>query len=265
MASWTAVRRYRGRASMVASIGKIASPAQGVTYYERDGYYAKDDPEHKAASAWAGKGAGALGPRGPVDPNTFKAVLEGKVPEGPHLGKRDRDGNIHHRPGRDVTLSAPKSVSLVGLIGGDDRVVRGSRSDRGEDGMGFGGLRASGRRRGDEFGQPDQVVGGGGRGEHPAHPVEPAMPGLGQPAGGLDPAEALLDALAQPLARGVTRMPGGAPVDPGLAPLAGLAHAAVDGDVGGDVAIAQRLDELGHVVGLVGAERNPPSVGMRSS
>ena len=34
------------------------------------------------------------------------------------------------------------------------------------------------------------------------------MPGLGQPAGGLDPAEALRDALAQTLAGGVARMPG---------------------------------------------------------
>ena len=46
---------------MVASIGKIASPSQGVSYYEKDGYYAKDDPAHREASAWAGKGAEALG------------------------------------------------------------------------------------------------------------------------------------------------------------------------------------------------------------
>ena len=68
---------------MVASIGKIASPSQGVTYYERDIYYAKDDPAHRAASTWAGKGADALGLSGPVDPDTFKAVLEGEVPDGP--------------------------------------------------------------------------------------------------------------------------------------------------------------------------------------
>ena len=110
---------------MVASIGAVASPAQGVTYYERDGYYARDDPAHRDASAWAGKGAEALGLSGPVDPDTFKAVLEGKVPDGTgrQLGRKDRDGNIHHRPGRDVTLSAPKSVSLPALVGGDGRVV----------------------------------------------------------------------------------------------------------------------------------------------
>ena len=108
---------------MVASIGVIASPSQGVSYYEKDGYYAKDDPDHKEASAWAGKGAEELGLTGPVDPDTFKVVLEGKVPDGSHLGKRDKDGEIHHRPGRDVTLSAPKSVSLMALVGGDDRIV----------------------------------------------------------------------------------------------------------------------------------------------
>ena len=108
---------------MVASIGVIASPSQGVAYYEKDGYYARDDPAHKEASAWAGRGAEALDLTGPVDPETFHAVLEGKVPGGPHLGKRGMDGGVQHRPGRDVTLSAPKSVSLMALIGGDERIV----------------------------------------------------------------------------------------------------------------------------------------------
>jgi len=108
---------------MVASIGVIASPSQGVAYYEKDGYYAREDPAHREASAWVGRGAEALDLTGPVDPDTFKAVLEGKVPDGPHLGKRDKDGEICHRPGRDVTLSAPKSVSLMALVGGDDRIV----------------------------------------------------------------------------------------------------------------------------------------------
>ena len=110
---------------MVVSIGAVASPAQGTSYYERDGYYAKDDPEHRAASAWAGKGAAGLGLQGPVDPETFRAVLEGEVPDGSgkRLGRLDRDGNRIHRPGRDLTFSAPKSVSLAALVGGDGRVV----------------------------------------------------------------------------------------------------------------------------------------------
>ena len=110
---------------MVASIGALASSSQGVSYYERDGYYARDDPEHKAASEWTGRGAADLGLSGPVDPDVFKAVLEGTVPDGSgqRLGRRERDGGINHRPGRDLTFSAPKSVSLASLVGGDERVA----------------------------------------------------------------------------------------------------------------------------------------------
>ena len=110
---------------MVASIGAVAAPSQGAHYYEADGYYAKDSPEHLAASAWAGKGAAELGLRGPVNPDTFKAVLEGEVPDGSgkRLGRRIGNDEIHHRPGRDLTFSAPKSVSLAALVGGDARIV----------------------------------------------------------------------------------------------------------------------------------------------
>ena len=110
---------------MVASIGAVASSSQGASYYERDGYYAKDDPAHREASAWAGRGAGALGLTGPVDPDTFKAILEGTVPDGSgrRLGRGGRHAAIVHRPGRDLTFSAPKSVSLAALVGGDARIV----------------------------------------------------------------------------------------------------------------------------------------------
>ena len=111
---------------MVVSIGTVAAPSQGVSYYERDGYYAKDDPEHRNASAWRGKGADALGLSGPVDPEIFQNVLEGHVPDGSgrRLGRLDKEGDLIHRPGRDLTFSAPKSVSLAALVGGDGRVVK---------------------------------------------------------------------------------------------------------------------------------------------
>ncbi len=99
------------------------APLHGA--HEQDGYYAKDDPEHREASAWAGRGAEELGLKGPVDPDTFRAILEGKAPDGSdtRLGKRGKDGEIVHRPGRDLTFSAPKSVSIAALVGGDDRIV----------------------------------------------------------------------------------------------------------------------------------------------
>ena len=37
---------------MVASIGKIASPSRGVGYFEKDGYYARDDGSHRETGAW---------------------------------------------------------------------------------------------------------------------------------------------------------------------------------------------------------------------
>ena len=66
-----------------------------------------------------------LGLSGPVEPDVFMDVLEGAVPDGSgrRLGRREKDGSITHRPGRDLTFSAPKSVSLVAMLGGDADVA----------------------------------------------------------------------------------------------------------------------------------------------
>ena len=82
---------------------KIASPSQGVSYYEKDGYYAKDDPVHREASAWAGKGAEALGLADPVEPEAFRAIPEGEVSGGRWLnsvivgppGREKASGRAH--------------------------------------------------------------------------------------------------------------------------------------------------------------------------
>ena len=110
---------------MVASIGAVAAPAQCVAYFERDDYYAKDSPHHRESSIWRGRGAEDLGLTGPVDPDTLRSVLEGVVPAGSgrRLGRPGKDGSFHHRPGRDLTLSAPKSVSLLAYLGGDARAM----------------------------------------------------------------------------------------------------------------------------------------------
>ena len=47
---------YRDPPTMVASIGVIASPSQGAGYFERDGYYARDDPAHREGSSLSGAG-----------------------------------------------------------------------------------------------------------------------------------------------------------------------------------------------------------------
>ena len=110
---------------MVASIGALVAPAQCVAYFERDDYYAKEDPNHQESSIWRGRGAEDLGLSGPVDPEVLRSVLEGVVPDGSgrRLGRPGKDGTFHHRPGRDLTLSAPKSVSLLAYLGGDGRAI----------------------------------------------------------------------------------------------------------------------------------------------
>ena len=95
-----------------------------VTYYERDGYYAKNDPEHRQASFWYGDAAKALGLKAHVRPSRFESVLSGYVPGTDLRLGRMREGEHDHRPGWDITLSAPKSVSLEALVMGDRRVIR---------------------------------------------------------------------------------------------------------------------------------------------
>ena len=109
---------------MVATVTALGAAQSTVHYFERDGYYAKNDPEHRRASFWHGRGAAALRLRGHVRPKRFEQVLEGKVPHTALRLGRKRDGAHEHRPGLDITLSAPKSVSLEGLVFGERRVVR---------------------------------------------------------------------------------------------------------------------------------------------
>ena len=80
----------------------------------------------------------------------------------------------------------------------------------------------------------------------------------GQPGGTLDPAEHLLDTFAVALANLVAGVPQGSSVDRRLAPLAGLGQMTIDGDVRGHGSGAQVGHEPGHVIGLVGAQGDPP-------
>ena len=109
---------------MAATVVVVRSSAKAVIYYERDGYYLKNDPEHRQASFWHGEAAQALGLRAHVHPSRFEAVLSGYVPGTDLRLGRMREGQHEHRPGWDITLSAPKSVSLEALVMGDRRVIR---------------------------------------------------------------------------------------------------------------------------------------------
>ena len=117
---------------MVATVVSLTSASSTVHYFRREGhglgapandderedYYARSDDEHRKASRWRGSGAAALGLRGHVEPGAFRRVLQGYVPGTDIRLGRLRDGEHEHRPGVDITLSAPKSVSLEALLGG---------------------------------------------------------------------------------------------------------------------------------------------------
>lgn len=82
-----------------------------------DDYYASSDDE--SATQWQGKGAAELGLDGPVDKTAFSRLLSGLLPDGSHIETSGKK-----RMGWDMTFSAPKSVSLQALVGGDTRVAR---------------------------------------------------------------------------------------------------------------------------------------------
>ena len=103
---------------MVASVSALTSSAQASSYYEADDYYAGDG---LSPSEWQGKGAEELGLSGDVDRDRFRDLLDGKVAD-QQLGTT-RDGKLEHRPGWDVTLSAPKSVSIMAEVAGDRRLI----------------------------------------------------------------------------------------------------------------------------------------------
>ncbi|AOR79410.1 MobF family relaxase [Novosphingobium resinovorum] len=104
---------------MVASVAALKSAAQASSYYEADDYYSEGG---EAPSAWFGEGAKALGLVGEVDRAAFRSGLEGQLPNGQKLGTI-RNGEREHRPGWDVTFSAPKSVSIMAEVAGDRRLV----------------------------------------------------------------------------------------------------------------------------------------------
>lgn len=61
----------------------------------------------------------------PASPRSrrVRSVLAGEIPGGQRLGLKESGVEIVHRPGRHATPSAPKSVSLMSLGGGDERIV----------------------------------------------------------------------------------------------------------------------------------------------
>ncbi|MDE3756414.1 multifunctional conjugation protein TraI [Klebsiella pneumoniae MGH 59] len=94
------------------SVVKSAGSA-GNYYTDKDNYYVLGSMGER----WAGQGAEQLGLQGSVDKDVFTRLLEGRLPDGADLS-RMQDGSNKHRPGYDLTFSAPKSVSMMAMLGG---------------------------------------------------------------------------------------------------------------------------------------------------
>ena len=96
------------------------SLGQAETYYDekytQDDYYTED---RTVAGEWFGIAAAALGLTGTAARADFTAILRGVDPRtGAELVAKTQ-GREQRRVGWDATFSAPKSVSIQALVGGD--------------------------------------------------------------------------------------------------------------------------------------------------
>jgi len=124
------------------TISKPLSASQARTYHEREfasekqNYWSRDQQGH---SEWQGKLAEQWKLAGAVESEHFARLSEGQHPHTQdqlvrHQVSRTYEGKFgkevtsaEHRAGWDATFSAPKSVSLTALVGGDDRVREAHR------------------------------------------------------------------------------------------------------------------------------------------
>lgn len=102
------------------SVSPITNAGAAASYYSELDDYLKSE---SAPTAWQGKGAELLGLKGQVESEQFTTLLEGRLPDGTVLGRINSAGEVEHRAGYDLTFSAPKSVSIAGLVAGDERII----------------------------------------------------------------------------------------------------------------------------------------------
>ncbi len=119
------------------TISKPLSAAQAQKYHAAEftaaeqNYWKQDD---RTLGEWHGKLADKFGLAGPVDEEHFARLADGQHPVTAeqlviHRQVQEYTGSdgksvapVEHRAGWDATFSAPKSVSLTALVGGDHRV-----------------------------------------------------------------------------------------------------------------------------------------------
>ena len=125
------------------NISKTMSAARARSYHKTE-FIGKEQnywsPRNLVAGQWQGRLAMQLGLTGAVSAEDFAKLSEGQHPgTGEQLVRPLRSHQFHnpkgrvvktmeHRAGWDATFSAPKSVSLTALVGGDDRVREAHRA-----------------------------------------------------------------------------------------------------------------------------------------
>ena len=119
------------------TISKPLSAGQAQTYHAKE-FTAKEQnywsQRGEIQGEWQGRLAGRFGLAGAVSAEDFARLSQGQNPQtGEQLVRqrasyeyKDENGKtvktMEHRAGWDATFSAPKSVSLTALVGGDERV-----------------------------------------------------------------------------------------------------------------------------------------------
>src|SRR5215467_11935854 len=119
------------------TISKPLSAGQAQTYHQKE-FTAKEQnywsQRGVIAGEWQGRLAGEFGLSGTVSSEDFAKLSQGQHPQTAEqlvrqrssYAYQDADGKtiktMEHRAGWDATFSAPKSVSLTALVGGDERV-----------------------------------------------------------------------------------------------------------------------------------------------
>jgi conjugative relaxase-like TrwC/TraI family protein len=124
------------------TISKPLSSGQAQTYHAKEFTSAEQNYWKHGDSIlgeWQGRMAEHYGLAGGIDAQHFARLSEGQHPLTGEQLIRHRNGQeyttaegvtvkpVEHRAGWDATFSAPKSVSLTALVGGDDRVCYAHR------------------------------------------------------------------------------------------------------------------------------------------
>lgn len=113
---------------MLTIFGSTSS-GHAKSYYTQGDYYTKgnDETESQLTQFFGGSLSEKLGIGKQFDRETFDQLLDGRVNDEIQLGRKLGD-KFEHRPGWDLTFSAPKSVSIMALMeNGDTRLIEAHR------------------------------------------------------------------------------------------------------------------------------------------